>query len=726
MRKLIKIFFSIVLICSIEKVNSQTATCCTGIIFNINSGIGVKGVADENGVIEAYICAGKVIGFSPDQISCNDPNIIYTWDFGDGTTPVVSASLTGVQHTFSSTGSYTVTLTASGNSCTPVSYSIKANVYNCCCTDISVRIVDGQGATFLPTTQIQENQSLTITISQAGNYNFASSLICPGTLPATLNQIVWHFGDGSTPQSSTGFPTHFYQPGTYQIHFELGHLECKNICCQGILFSALPGDGLIDVNYENGLYVASVCAGKSISFSPDQIECNTGNTYTWNFGDNSTPTVMSSLQNIQHAFANVGTYIVTLTASGTACEPVPWTMVVVVSDCSVPTCCTITNVSQISQLITGNTCPISYAAIETNEQTGQMVGIINATTTTCVGRDISFNFSSLSCNSGAQFSVNYGDGYTANNITTANHTYTTAGTYTAVITINSNPLGTCNQTINFVMTVLDDCCPTQQSFLITATSDPSLGDVKKLCAGSPVNLHLSSFGNCSADEAINSAQWTFSNGTAANGQNVQQNFIAPGTYTVSCLINVPNCAPVTVTQTIVVEDCGDIIPCTSCIGSFAPEPGEYIASVWVRELLPVNPNLFASAEMRISFIGAQGGVSIVASSDSKVIDGWQRMEAKITVPAGATQLRISLLNNSANTNNKVYFDDIRIHPFDASMKTYVYDPITLRLVAELDERNYATFYEYDEEGILIRVKKETEKGIMTIKETRQNNSKTGQ
>jgi hypothetical protein len=39
-------------------------------------------------------------------------------------------------------------------------------------------------------------------------------------------------------------------------------------------------------------------------------------------------------------------------------------------------------------------------------------------------------------------------------------------------------------------------------------------------------------------------------------------------------------------------------------------------------------------------------------------------------------------------------------------------------MAELDENNYATFYEYDDEGTLTRVKKETEKGIKTIRETR--------
>jgi hypothetical protein len=63
-----------------------------------------------------------------------------------------------------------------------------------------------------------------------------------------------------------------------------------------------------------------------------------------------------------------------------------------------------------------------------------------------------------------------------------------------------------------------------------------------------------------------------------------------------------------------------------------------------------------------------------------------------------------------------------MHPFKGNMKTFVYDPITQRLKSELDENNYATFYEYDQEGGLIRVKKETERGVFTIQETRSGNS----
>lgn len=79
---------------------------------------------------------------------------------------------------------------------------------------------------------------------------------------------------------------------------------------------------------------------------------------------------------------------------------------------------------------------------------------------------------------------------------------------------------------------------------------------------------------------------------------------------------------------------------------------------------------------------------------------------------------VTLSNDNADANAAVYFDDLRVQPFDAGMKCYVYDPASLRLVAELDDNNYATYYEYDEEGTPVRTKVETRQGIKTLKETR--------
>jgi hypothetical protein len=161
------------------------------------------------------------------------------------------------------------------------------------------------------------------------------------------------------------------------------------------------------------------------------------------------------------------------------------------------------------------------------------------------------------------------------------------------------------------------------------------------------------------------------------------------------------------------------LDCTNCIGSFAPQQGEYILSAWVKEEI-INPNVLTYTKPQIYIDFPPSPPSTVPlTAEGSIIDGWQRIEKEFSIAASATFINLRLQCVSGNC----FFDDIRIFPKDGSMKSYVYDPITLRLVAELDERNYATLYEYDEEGKLVRVKKETEKGIMTIKENKNSTKK---
>jgi hypothetical protein len=98
----------------------------------------------------------------------------------------------------------------------------------------------------------------------------------------------------------------------------------------------------------------------------------------------------------------------------------------------------------------------------------------------------------------------------------------------------------------------------------------------------------------------------------------------------------------------------------------------------------------------------------------RVVEGWQKIEAAFEISANTSAIRIKL----GAGNNDAYFDDVRMFPKEANMKSFVYHPASQKLMAELDENNYATFYEYDKDGSLIRVKKETYNGIMTVKEAR--------
>lgn len=146
------------------------------------------------------------------------------------------------------------------------------------------------------------------------------------------------------------------------------------------------------------------------------------------------------------------------------------------------------------------------------------------------------------------------------------------------------------------------------------------------------------------------------------------------------------------------------------------KPGKKMQfSAWVKE--PCDAPCIATDFTNSSIEVRSNGLNIGnLRRTGTIIEGWQKIEGEFTLPTDSSTAQLKFINSS--TTDPMYVDDIRIHPYNANMKSYVYDPRTMRLRAELDENNYASFYEYDEEGQLIRVKKETILGIKTIKESR--------
>lgn len=146
-------------------------------------------------------------------------------------------------------------------------------------------------------------------------------------------------------------------------------------------------------------------------------------------------------------------------------------------------------------------------------------------------------------------------------------------------------------------------------------------------------------------------------------------------------------------------------------------PGKkMVFSAWVKEKnADCKIPKYEHNNINIVFGGASQGSQYALKPNGSIIEGWQRYEIIFIIPTDATDMSVQL-NSLAGTI--CYFDDIRIHPYNANMKSFVYHPSNLRLMAELDENNYATYYEYDDDGTLTRLKKETERGVKTIKETR--------
>ncbi len=150
---------------------------------------------------------------------------------------------------------------------------------------------------------------------------------------------------------------------------------------------------------------------------------------------------------------------------------------------------------------------------------------------------------------------------------------------------------------------------------------------------------------------------------------------------------------------------------------FYPEASTYVASVWIRKASSgATPTL--TVRLNNTACCASSGSSVVLSPSGPVIDGWQRISGTFTVsgsqPCPGTTSSIDF--TFATSNGITYFDDFRVHPLLSTMQTHVYDHTNLRISATLDENNYATFYEYDDMGNLIRIKRETERGVMTIQE----------
>ena len=211
--------------------------------------------------------------------STNSPSS-WVWSFGDGGT---SASPNPV-HTYTTQGSYTVTLTdtnSAGSNTTSVSNFITVN---------QVTVVP---TALFKTTVSSGIEPLTVQFVDA-------SINSP-------NSWVWSFGDGGT--STLQDPTHTYTtPGTYTVTLTASNAMGSNTVSQ-------PGYITVNAAVPVASFTANVTSGinpLSVQFTDTSNNTPTG--WYWTFGDGGT----STLQNPTHTFTGVGSYAISLGASNTA------------------------------------------------------------------------------------------------------------------------------------------------------------------------------------------------------------------------------------------------------------------------------------------------------------------------------------------------------------------------------------------------------------------------
>jgi hypothetical protein len=152
-------------------------------------------------------------------------------------------------------------------------------------------------------------------------------------------------------------------------------------------------------------------------------------------------------------------------------------------------------------------------------------------------------------------------------------------------------------------------------------------------------------------------------------------------------------------------------------GMFRFDQGKsYMVSAWVSigNVSVASPVLGTNIGLDVIIKNPNGTTTTVPfQAGGPVIEGWQQVKGTFTVPVADAKIDINFRSGSAGT---AYFDDLRLHPNNGSMRSFVYDLKDYRLMAILDEQNYASLFYYDDEGNLFLTKKDSERGRKTITE----------
>jgi large repetitive protein len=230
----------------------------------------------------AFTSTTNGLGVTVDGTGSNDPDgtiTSYDWNWGDGSAHDTSGA-TPPQHTYASSGTYTVTLTVMDNN------QVTASVSH----DVHVAVNQPPNAVF--------------TDSESGlNASFdGSGSIDPD---GTIASYSWDFGD-NTPAGAGAKPTHQYAaPGTYLVKLTVTDDQGATASTSHTVTVTNTPPNAAFTWTANGLGVSVDGTGSN---DPDGSIAS----YKWDWGDN---TAVGTGSTSSHTYASPGTYTITLTVT---------------------------------------------------------------------------------------------------------------------------------------------------------------------------------------------------------------------------------------------------------------------------------------------------------------------------------------------------------------------------------------------------------------------------
>ncbi|QXP52980.1 PKD domain-containing protein [Cellulophaga sp. HaHa_2_1] len=407
--------------------------------------------------------------------------LTYAWDFGDGST----ATSANPAHTFTTAGTYDVTLTVTDDGIPALSSSEVT-------LTITVTAPANQAPTAIATSDITSGEA-SLDVQFTGDTSSDPDA-------GDVLTYAWDFGDGSTATSAN--PAHtFTTAGTYDVTLTVTDDGIPALSSSEVTLTitvTAPAN-----QAPTAIATSDITSGEAsldVQFTGDtSSDPDAGDvlTYAWDFGDGTTATTA----NPSHTFTTAGTYDVTLT----------------VTDDRIPALSSSEVTITITVNAPANQAPTAIASSDVI--TGEASLAVQFTGDTSTDPDDGDVLT---------YAWDFRDGSTA---TTANpsHTFTTAGTYDVTLTVTDD--GTPALSSSEVTITVTVTAPVNQAPTAVATSDISSG---------LIDLDVQFSGSTSSDPDAGDTltyAWDFGDGTTATTANPSHTFTTAGTYMVTLTVS---------------------------------------------------------------------------------------------------------------------------------------------------------------------------------------------
>ncbi len=400
--------------------------------------------------------------------------ISYEWNFGDGTT----ANAVTIRHVYDRVGVFNVTLT----------------------------VTDRDGRTNSATHQIQVVDAPSLpnpiisapTEARVGETVTFDGSASTSDVPVDEQNYVWNFGDGS-PEATGKVVSHVYAApsDTYVVRLTLTDQNGQsNSATHNLRVSPQPSPPEPKINANP----AQAEVGQSITFdASNSVIYNPIARIIWDLGDGTTfewsasDVNRTSVQLVQHAYSQAGTYQVSLRMTDQ------------------------TGLEGVDQI---------QVAITQPQPQNPPQAVITAPDTAVVNQQVTFDGSQSAGDSAlTAFEWDFGDGTTGSG-PVVDHTYTTPGQpyyVTLTVTDNTGQKGYANKGIQ-VNPADQANQPPQVNFVIS----PAPAEV-----GQPVFFDAT---GTTASNPIVSYEWDFGDRTTATGSQVEHTYILPMNYRVQLTV----------------------------------------------------------------------------------------------------------------------------------------------------------------------------------------------